>query len=268
MADKATLIPAATLRGATLALRTAMRSHPGRVRGDNQDTCAAALELGAFVVCDGMGGAAAGEIASQMAADAFLKALCSQSPSEAAKSRLAEAVAAANEVVYQRSQKHRALRGMGTTLVGVLVEIEEAGSTAYIANVGDSRCYLSRNHSLLQLTTDHSVVEEQILAGLVSREQAEFSPVRNIITRAVGTQSQVSADIFEQPLADGDILLLTSDGLTRELPDREIARVLGAYTDLEAACSALIHEANASGGRDNVTVLLISKDDPISYTDK
>jgi len=149
---------------------------------------------------------------------------------------------------------------MGTTLVGVLVQETEFGSTAWIANVGDSRCYLLRNSSLLQLTTDHSVVEEQIEAGLLSREQAEFSPVRNIITRAIGTQPQVSADIVDQPLAPGDTLLLASDGLMRELADGEIFRVLGASADLEDACSGLIQGALAKGGRDNITVLLISAD--------
>lgn len=149
---------------------------------------------------------------------------------------------------------------MGTTLVGVLIQKAESGCTAWIANVGDSRCYLLRNSGLLQLTTDHSVVEEQIQAGLLSREQAEFSPVRNIITRAIGTQPEVPADIFEQPIAPGDTLLLASDGLMRELPDREICSVLLASAHLDDACTALIQGALASGGRDNITVLLIVAD--------
>lgn len=173
---------------------------------------------------------------------------------------MAQAVAAANSAVYERAQKYRVLQGMGTTLVGVLVQETEPGRTAWIANVGDSRCYLLRNSSLLQLTTDHSVVEEQIQAGLLSREQAEFSPVRNIITRAIGTQPQVSADIVEQPLAPGDTLLLASDGLMRELADREISSALLSSAELEDACTALIQRALAKGGRDNMTVLLISAD--------
>jgi PPM family protein phosphatase len=274
MRHKAIASPVNSVCGTLPMLRAAMWSDRGHVRAENQDTCAAAPEFGVFVVCDGMGGAAAGKIASQLAAEAFLNALGGSvtsppvpeafdpvvSAGRCPGERLAQAVAAANSAVYERAQKYRVLQGMGTTLVGVLVQETEPGRTAWIANVGDSRCYLLRNSSLLQLTTDHSVVEEQIQAGLLSREQAEFSPVRNIITRAIGTQPQVSADIVEQPLAPGDTLLLASDGLMRELADREISSALLSSAELEDACTALIQRALAKGGRDNITVLLISAD--------
>jgi len=277
MAETATAKSSQSLRDPSDAppgVRFAMRSHPGRVRGDNQDVCAAVPGLGIFVVCDGMGGAAAGEIASKIAADAFVEAIArsnthqsdpgtpssSLSISSSQRIRLSEAVAAANGAVYQRAQKYRALRGMGTTLVAALVGCSEDGGVASIAHVGDSRCYLLRGDGLRQLTTDHSVVEEQIQAGILSRQQAEFSPVRNVITRAVGTQPQVSPDVLHQALEPGDILLLASDGLTRELADDEIARIVVSSASLDEACNDLLGAANFHGGRDNITVLLIAKD--------
>ena len=249
-----------------------MRSHVGRIRRENQDTCAAAPELGIYVVCDGMGGAAAGEVASQLAADAFLQSIGrsaaksgSAQPATLAgdnpHARLEEAVHSANFAVHQRAQKNRSLRGMGTTLVAALIHRTEAECTAWIANVGDSRCYLFRVRELRQLTTDHSLVEEQIQAGLLTPQQAEFSPVRNVITRAIGTQLTVPIDVLAHPLEPGDLLLLASDGLTRELSDPEIAHILTTHTShLDDACEALIQAANTRGGRDNITVLLVAID--------
>ena len=252
-----------------------MRTHPGRIRSENQDACAAAPEHGIFVVCDGMGGAAAGELASQLATEAFLVSIGNSAASKPEahngsanpavlgadhpQTRLEQAVRAANLAVFQRAQKNRALHGMGTTLVAALIQKDGAAHSAWIAHVGDSRCYLLRDGRFEQLTTDHSVVEEQIQAGFITREQAEFSPVRNVITRAVGTQLTVPVDVGEQPLRPGDVLLLASDGLTRELRDTEIADVIAAHApDLDQACEALIQAANRHGGRDNITVLLIA----------
>ena len=259
-----------------LSVRSAMRTHPGRVRSENQDTCASAPEHGIFVVCDGMGGAAAGELASNLATETFLQSIGKSSATSATarqnrssdpavlgadhpQIRLEQAVRAANLAVFQRAQKHRSLHGMGTTLVAVLLERTGSAISAWIAHVGDSRCYLLRDGRFEQLTTDHSVVEQQIQAGFITREQAEFSPVRNVITRAVGTQLTVPTDIGEQQLRPGDILLLASDGLTRELDDKTIARITSENSgNLDAACEALIQAANARGGRDNITVLLIA----------
>jgi protein phosphatase len=225
-----------------------------------------------------MGGAAAGELASHLATETFLRSIGdsapgiagvprNQSPNPSAlgadhpQTRLEQAVRTANLAVFHRSQKHRALRGMGTTLVAALLDRNGPAISAWIAHVGDSRCYLLREHRFEQLTTDHSVVEEQIRAGFITREQAEFSPVRNVITRAVGTQVSVPADVGEQPLRSGDILLLASDGLTRELRDDTIAHIiLENAGNLDAACDALILAANEHGGRDNITVLLIAID--------
>jgi protein phosphatase len=247
----------------------AMRSDRGRVRHVNQDACAALPEYGAFVVCDGVGGAAAGEVASHFASKVFLNRLkqppaatdppsaesAAGSPQEG---RLRQSVAAANQAVFERARKLRVLRGMATTLVGALWE--SGPRTLWIAHVGDSRAYLLRRGALQLLTQDHSLVEEQLRAGLITTAQAEASPIRNVITRAIGSEAEVEADIAAHAAQPGDLFLLASDGLTRELPDAEIARILGhtAGPDLEPACQALIDAANAHGGRDNITVLLIA----------
>jgi protein phosphatase len=150
---------------------------------------------------------------------------------------------------------------MGTTLVALLLENATApSSTLWLAHVGDSRCYLFRHGALQQLTRDHSLVEEQIRAGLLHRAQAATSPIRNIITRAIGSQPTVEPEIAAHTTQPGDLYLLASDGLTRELDDAEIAHILAARAApaLESTCQALIDAANKKGGRDNITVLLIA----------
>ncbi len=248
----------------------AMRSDRGRVRHINQDACAALPDYGAFVVCDGVGGAAGGEVASHFASKTFLNSL-KQAPSAATDpphaptpngtidtpgARLRHSITAANQAVFERSQKLRVLRGMATTLVGALWE----SGTLWIAHVGDSRAYRFREGALELLTQDHSLVEEQLRAGLITTAQAEASPIRNVITRAIGSEPDVQADIAAHTAQRGDLFLLASDGLTRELTDLEIARILArtASPDLESTCQALIDAANAHGGRDNITVLLIT----------
>jgi protein phosphatase len=260
-----------------------MLSHRGRVRQTNQDACAALPELGAFVVCDGMGGAAGGEVASQLATETFLDSLTqpvsnparrippksvSRGPLNGAGSypvnhphtRLQQAICAANHAVFQRAQRSRTLLGMGTTLVSLLWDDTPASPTLWLAHVGDSRCYLFRRGHLQQLTRDHSLVEEQVRAGLLSPAQAAQSPIRNIITRAIGSQPTVEPDIAAHIPESGDIYLLASDGLTRELTDNQIALILAhaAPAALEPACQALILAANKKGGHDNITVLLVS----------
>jgi serine/threonine protein phosphatase PrpC len=264
----------------------AMLSHPGLVRHVNQDACAAREDLGAFVVCDGVGGAAGGEVASRMAAEAFLHALsqprrratrrvapeagvgaddavvggaAAMYPESHPHSRLHEAVRAANQAVFRQSRRLKSMRGMGTTLVAALWD--DAATTLWLAHVGDSRCYRLRRGVLHLLTEDHSLVEEQVRAGRLSRVEAAASPIRNIITRAVGSEAVVEPEVAAHATRPGDVYLLATDGLTRELEDAQIVRILrkalpGAA--LEAACQALIDAANESGGRDNTTVLLIA----------
>jgi protein phosphatase len=253
----------------------AMRTDAGRVRHTNQDACAALPELGAFVVCDGVGGTAGGEIASHLAAEVFLNSLgqAFRTPKSCVEtdhphSRLQRAIHSANHAVFQRGQKSKSMRGMGTTLVAALFVDEPAGtngcshsrSKLWLAHVGDSRCYVLRNGSLQLLTQDHSLVEEQVRAGLITSLQAATSPIRNIITRAIGTQPAVEPDIYAHPIQSGDLVLLASDGLTRELSEETIAQILQCHDpcDPDTACKALIDAANRNGGRDNITVLLVT----------
>jgi protein phosphatase len=149
---------------------------------------------------------------------------------------------------------------MGTTLVAALWDDKAATPNLWITHIGDSRCYRLRHGILQLLTSDHSLVEEQIRAGLLNRAQAAASPIRNIITRAIGSQPLIEPDIAAHQAQSGDLYLLASDGLTRELDEAEIARILirSSGPALEPACQALIDEANANGGHDNITVLLIS----------
>jgi serine/threonine protein phosphatase PrpC len=263
----------------------AMLTHRGRVRHGNEDTCAAAPEAGAFVVCDGMGGAAAGEIASNLAADTFLAYLTPASRGEQAKpqARLNAAIQAANHAVYQQSRYSAKFAGMGTTLVALLHSPIVNGSAAkrrtaadhtnsrvtdpptlWLGHVGDSRCYRRRRGKLEQLTQDHSLVEEQLRAGQITAAQAARSPMRNLITRAIGSQATVDAEIQSHRPQPNDVYLLASDGLTHEVDDEEISKILAAIPkpptarSLTAACEALITAANRNGGRDNITVLLVA----------
>jgi len=251
-----------------------MLSHRGRVRRSNQDACAALPERGAFIVCDGMGGAAGGDVASHLATETFLDCLAPPDTATQACAQLADAIRAANQAVFRHSQKSPSLHGMGTTLVALQWEEARTGPnpTLWIAHIGDSRCYLFRSGALHQLTQDHSLVEEQVRAGVLSRVQATASPLRNIITRAIGSQPTVEPEIASHFTQPGDLYLLASDGLTRELDDTEIALILARTTGqretttpdpelqalLDTACQALIDAANANGGRDNITVLLVA----------
>ena len=223
----------------------------GRMRHANEDFFVMRPEAGAFVVCDGMGGAAAGETASHLAAETAAAALANRKPGPAA---IREAVRLANSAVYERARQDRRLEGMGTTLVALSV----SGSAAWVGHVGDSRCYRWRGGTLERLTQDHSLVEEQIRIGRMTREQARRSPMQNVITRAVGTRADVVADVQEFPLQRDDLFLIASDGLTRELTDAAIAAVLAdAGSDLQAVSAALVAAANAAGGRDNITCVLV-----------
>ena len=237
------------VRGAVLT--AAGVTDRGRMRRANEDYFVMRPEAGAFIVCDGMGGAAAGETASHLAADAAATVLAETKPGAAA---VREAVRLANSAVYERARQDRRLEGMGTTLVALSV----AGKTAWVGHVSDSRCYRWRAGTLQRLTQDHSLVEEQIRVGRMTREQARRSPMQNVITRAVGTRAEVVADVQELKLQRDDLFLIASDGLTRELTDTAIAAILEtAASDLEAACAALVAAANAAGGRDNITCVLV-----------
>ena len=237
----------------------AMQTDVGRVRTGNEDFCAADAERGVFVICDGMGGAAAGEVASRLAAKTFLDHLAAALPlPEATEPLLRAAVRAANAAVFAQAQDASERRGMGTTLVALMLAsgVGESTRQLWLTHVGDSRCYRMRAGELAQMTADHSLVQEQMAAGHLTPEQAERSPMRNIITRSIGTNAQVEPDVQMLEPEPGDVYLLASDGLTRELGDAEVAACLG-NADNEAVCATLVEAANAVGGRDNVTVLVL-----------
>jgi PPM family protein phosphatase len=237
-------------------------SDQGRVRTTNEDAYGICLDAGIFVVCDGMGGAAAGEVASHVAVDVMLERLCGGSSTSDdsdlesslhKQSLLRDAVAAANGRVFSQAEESAQLHGMGTTLVALLVEDHRA----WIVHVGDSRCYRIRRGNLERLTEDHSLVDEQVRLGQLTPEEAERSPLRNVITRAVGSQRSVVPEIEELAVEPGDLFLLCSDGLTREVRDEQLATLLADVPNLDAACHALVDAAILNGGRDNVTCVLV-----------
>jgi protein phosphatase len=238
----------------------------GRKRASNEDAFGYSVEHGIYVVCDGMGGAAAGEIASSLAVDEVLRLVTERREAETGLSSqpiptiAEEAVVAANHAIHSRSQRNVRLNGMGTTLVAILAEEQQV----WILNIGDSRCYRLRKGRIELCTQDHSLVEEQVRLGRMTRAEAIRSPLRNVITRAVGTQGHVTADLIESAVESGDLFLLCSDGLTRELSDETIECLLNAPqsspTALDDICATLVHAANKAGGHDNITCLLVRVD--------
>jgi len=225
----------------------------GRKRPSNEDAFGYSIEHGVYVVCDGMGGAAAGEVASSLAVAEVMQLLTNRPGANPLPADAEQAVAAANEAIFSRSQRSQKLSGMGTTLVALLVDERHA----WMLNVGDSRGYRLRNSRLEQITLDHSLVEEQMRLGQMSQEEALRSPLKNVITRALGTQSLVTPDIFELETEPGDLFLLCSDGLSRELSDSLIESLLLLDLPLESLCSRLVAAANQAGGHDNITCLLV-----------
>lgn len=228
-------------------------SDRGRKRPTNEDAFGYSIEHGVFMVCDGMGGAAAGEVASSLAVDEMMRVLSDRAAGEPLSPVLEQAVFTANHVIYSRGQANAKLSGMGTTLVALVAEERRIK----IINVGDSRCYRLRAGNLEQISQDHSLVEEQVRLGRMSEAEAVRSPMRNVITRALGTQSRVTPDIFDLDAEPGDLFLLCTDGLTRELADGGIEEVLSAEGSLDTLCKDLVAAANRAGGNDNITCLLV-----------
>lgn len=232
----------------------------GNVREQNQDYYLA-LPLPnamAAVLCDGMGGAKSGNIASKLAAEVFLEEI-RRSYRETLEPdmvsfMLETAVGLANTAVYENSKLSDDMYGMGTTLVGVLLH----DKTLYTLNVGDSRAYLLNKNEVKQITVDHSLVELMIRRGELTREQAKSFPARNVITRAVGTERYVRADIFRQPLYAGDNILLCSDGLSNLVADQELLFEVVHGASKKDCCARLVEIAKSRGAPDNVTVMLIS----------
>jgi serine/threonine protein phosphatase PrpC len=243
------------LATAVLHYLAAAASDRGRKRPSNEDAFGFSVEDGVYVVCDGMGGAAAGEIASSVAVDEVLHLLAGRDQNGHCPlpGAAEEAIIAANDAIFSRAQRNKRLSGMGTTLVALAVQ----DSHIWVLNVGDSRCYRLRQGHLELLTLDHSLVEEQVRMGRMTRSEAQRSPLKNVITRALGTQGRVTPDVFGLEAEPHDLFLLCTDGLTRELSDPVIASVLGQDSPLEELCARLVEAAKKAGGHDNITCLLV-----------
>jgi protein phosphatase len=225
----------------------------GRKRESNEDAFGFSVEHGVYVVCDGMGGAAAGEIASSLAVDEMMRLLTGREGTRPLLDDAEAAVASANAAIFMRAEQSHNLSGMGTTLVTLLAEDQRG----WMLNVGDSRGYRMRNSHLEQITLDHSLVEEQVRMGRMDPQEAQRSPFKNVITRALGTQSSVTPDIFELENEPGDLFMLCSDGLTRELADPTVEWILKLDLPLQELCTRLVAAANDAGGHDNITCLLV-----------
>ncbi|MDO5547245.1 MAG: Stp1/IreP family PP2C-type Ser/Thr phosphatase [Eubacteriales bacterium] len=239
------------------------KTDKGLVRSNNQDTYRTEVDKSGcayLILCDGMGGARAGNVASAKTADVFLQYLREHCEPDMERDELARILIAgaakANREVYEMAEQDpEQYNGMGTTLVGGVA----IGDRIVLANIGDSRAYLLDGEQIAQITEDHSLVEEMVRAGRLSKEEARHYPGRNLITRAVGVDAAVEADLYEVILREGQILLLCSDGLSGMLSDGEIAGIVSSEENFEHACEVLIAEACEAGGTDNITVVLYTK---------
>lgn len=238
-------------------LAVAARTDTGRVRKGNEDTLHADANAhrGIFIVADGMGGHAAGEIASEMAVQIVSRDLADLNDLEVegAQDQVAEALRDANRAVFQRTRKEMEKTGMGTTVSALLL----SDTHFVIGHIGDSRIYLVREGEMSQLTRDHSLVQEQVDAGILTPEQARRHPQSNVITRCVGMADEIEPDVFEGEARMGDCFLLASDGLTGMVEDRRIQQLLVSRAAPARIVDALIAEANNNGGNDNITAIVV-----------
>ncbi|MBA3889570.1 MAG: Stp1/IreP family PP2C-type Ser/Thr phosphatase [Gemmatimonadaceae bacterium] len=235
----------------------AARTDVGMIRAGNEDHFAADAETerGLFIVADGMGGHAAGEVASEMAVKIVRREMhdAGDVASEAAAQRMRESLLRANRAIHDRTVSETDKQGMGTT-VSVLL----ASTAGYlIGQVGDSRVYLLRDGALRQLTKDHSYVQEQVDAGFLTPEQARYHPYSNVITRCVGAGPSVEPDVYAGTTQAGDLFLVASDGLTGMVDDRRLQQLLMARVSPERMVHSLISEANGRGGLDNITAIVV-----------
>jgi len=244
-----------------MRLRVGARTDRGRVRPQNEDAYMSQAEQGLFVVCDGMGGAPAGEVASEMAIHAIARELevrqnggaLGASPFLPHTQRLVDAVRQSNEFIYGEAQRDPRQAGMGTTIVGAWIREQIAG----VAHVGDSRAYLWHNDRLEPLTRDHSLMEAHIEAGLADEGRNLPVEQQNALVRVLGREPAVDVDVTEVPVRSGDYVLLCSDGLTRMVAEPELAHAIRTYQDPQQICDWLIATANMNGGADNITVVVV-----------
>ncbi|NMB33851.1 MAG: Stp1/IreP family PP2C-type Ser/Thr phosphatase [Clostridium sp.] len=242
-------------------MKYAAKSDKGKVRETNEDSYKIIMNHpnipNTFIIADGMGGHSSGELASSMAVE-FAEEYILKNPDifsqeEDVLSGIDVLVKEANNAIFSRGLESQSDFGMGTTFIVVIM----LKKNIYIGHVGDSRVYLIRDNTIQKLTTDHSYIEELLKNGSLTREEAENHPKRNIITRALGCEKKVLADLISFEIRDGDTLILCTDGLTNMLTDEEILDTITKEADPESSCDKLIHWANERGGVDNVTVIVI-----------
>jgi PPM family protein phosphatase len=252
-----------------IEIQAGARTDTGRIRENNEDSYRLAPELGLFVLSDGMGGLAAGELASRLTVDTIVE-YCREAEGDPSltftgnpmpgvtevSNRLADAIHLANRAVREAGKKRARDSNpvaMGATVVAARIIVGRLS----LAHVGDSRAYRLRDGALEQLTQDHSFVAEQVRSGVITEQEAKRSNLQNVLTRALGVEPRVEVEILEELVLEGDTLLLCSDGLTRELSDSQIAAALGDGGDAEEAAGRLIDFANQAGGGDNITAVVL-----------
>jgi PPM family protein phosphatase len=242
-------------------------SDVGRKRKGNEDSIHVNPDQNLFVVADGMGGHAAGEVASKVAAESINEFVCLTSGDEEITwpfgldenisydgNRLKTAIRFANKRVIEATREKTEYEGMATTVAAILVD----DTVANLGHVGDSRVYLFRGDGVRQLTSDHSWVNEQLLSGVISEDQARSHPLRNVVTRALGGKADLQVEMQVHKIETGDVLMLCSDGLTTMVPDDDMGKLVHqAGDDLVEAAKSLVAAANNRGGEDNITVLLL-----------
>ena len=240
-----------------MKLLHAAKTDVGMIRSGNEDNYTVDVNpsRGIFIVADGMGGHAAGEVASEMAVQIVQRELTNvvSIGSEDVVKLVAETLRKANRAIHTRTLSEVDKQGMGTTASVLLL----SGTKYLIGQVGDSRVYLLREGTLSQLTKDHSYVQEQVDAGFLTPEQARYHPYSNVITRCVGASPEVEPDVYRGEVRNGDLFLVASDGLTGMVDDRRLGQLLGSRAEPERKVQALISEANGRGGLDNITAIIV-----------
>ncbi len=238
-------------------LEFGFKSDTGCVRESNQDSFFVMPDAGLFMVADGVGGNSNGELASRtvmadIAASVREHPILSDAGEDEIRDYFIRLITSVNQHLFDLSG-HNTTDGMATTLVVLYV----IGNKAYVMNIGDSRLYLIRHNKIMQVTEDHTYVNDLLKQGIIDVEQARNHPDRNMITRAVGAESRIQPDLFMFELAEGDILASCTDGLYNEMTDEEIKNMILESSDMRIACSRLVDEANTRGGKDNITVVCV-----------
>jgi serine/threonine protein phosphatase PrpC len=256
-------------------IQVAGKTDVGLVRANNEDNLGFDTSCGVYIVCDGMGGQAAGERASKIAVDTVMTYFRQKRReggevvgrvferlSERANA-LAQAIQIANQNIHEEARRDPRYTGMGSTIVAIAIERDEFS----VAHVGDSRAYLLRGGVIQQLTNDHSLVMEQVRRGLMTMEDAEKSTIQNVIVRSLGAEESVEPDLADHELLAGDTLLMCSDGLCHFVHDDVISDVLAASSSPDKACEELIQAAKGANSNDNITCLVLHADEP-SWSDR